>query len=180
MSPKAVQTKKRIEFLDAILSEMESHEIFSDYVSRERDSESQIQKALFLRLQQKLPSIIQETFGYTEKKAKQIVDAQFAWEQKKKTVVNNFPFFSTNHRPDAQLLVENLRIAIEIKKGDSGLAVRSGIGQSIVYSTQFDFVLYFFVDITKGLDIKSSTSATKESELIRALWDNFNIRFRVV
>jgi len=180
MQQKAVQTKKRIEFLDKILSAMESHELFCDLVSRERDTESQIQKALFLRLQKKLPWIIQSIFGYNEKKANKIVDTQFAWEQKKKISVKNFPFFATNHRPDAQLVVDNLRIGIEIKKGDNGLAIRSGIGQSVVYSTQFDFVLYFFVDISKGFDIKSSTSALKEAELIKMLWDSFNIRFRVV
>ena len=176
----ARKTERRVQFLNNILSEMESHDIFQDCVNRGNDSESSIQKALFSRLQGKLPSLIQEAYGYSPGKAEDVVNKYFVWESKSSVSVNNFPFFSTNHRPDAALNVEDIAIGVEIKKGEDGLSVRSGIGQSVVYATQFDFVIYFFVDETGGRDIRSSSSAEKESELVSSLWDDFNIAFRVV
>lgn len=180
MSTKKSQTQKRVKFLDEILSVLQSHEIFSDLVSRERDTEHQIRKALFLRLQNKLPQLLEKYFGYSEKKSSHVITNDFKWEQKRNTTVSNFLLFSTAHRPDAVLEVENLRIAIEVKKGVSGSSIRSGLGQAVVYSTQFDFVLYFFVDISDGHDILSSVSAQKEAWLIKKLWSDFNIRWMVV
>lgn len=178
---KTVQSKKRVKLVDSIISKMKKHELFSATVSRKRDTEQQIQKALFLRLQNELPKILQNIYGYTRKQAIKIVKNGFMWEQNVNTTVNNFSFFATNHRPDSCFEIrKELRIAIEIKKGDSGTALRSGIGQAIVYSTQFDFVVYFFVDSSPGFDIKSSFTAKKENELIQSLWYNYNIRFKVV
>lgn len=180
MTIKAHQTKKRIQFLNSILNVMEKHELFSEIVSRKNDTEAQIQKMLFLKLQIELPNLVSSIFGISPIKAKSLVDCNFVWEQKKKTTVHNFSFFATNHRPDAVMEIEKLRIALEIKKGDSGLAIRSGIGQSLVYSTQFDFVLYFFVDTSSGGDIRSSYTGEKELSLIDSLWKNYNIKFIIV
>ncbi len=178
---KAAQTQKRIKFLNAIIRTMVKHELFRETVSRQRDTEPQIQKALFLRLQDELPKILQYHFDYTKDKALKIVRDGFLWEQNVNTTVNNFSFFATNHRPDSVFSIKDeLRIAIEIKKGDSGSALRSGIGQALVYSTQFHFVIYFFVDISPGNDIKSSFTGKKEKELINSLWKNYNIKFKVV
>ncbi|MBL7066977.1 MAG: hypothetical protein ISS29_03855 [Candidatus Marinimicrobia bacterium] len=178
---KKSRTSKRINILEGILAIMEEHEMFCEIVSRKNDTENQIQKALFLRLQKELPQLLVERLGISIKKAQYQVDKQFKWEQNTKTTVSNFPFFSTNHRPDAVFIpYNNLRIAFEIKKGNNGNALRSGIGQSIVYSTQFDFVLYFFVDTSPGCDIKSNSSAKKEKELIYSLWNNYNIKFIIV
>ena len=93
-----------------------------------------------------------------------------------------FPFFATNHRPDGLLTIYDLRIAFEIKKkGDNGNALRSGIGQSVVYSTQYDFVLYFFfVNITSGHDIKSSRKGEREQYMVDSLWKNYNVKFYIV
>ncbi|MBA7662699.1 hypothetical protein ES703_70730 [subsurface metagenome] len=73
-----------------------------------------------------------------------------------------------------------MRIAFEIKQGDDSRAFRAGIGQSIVYSTQYDFVLYFFVDTTAGGDIENAQSGEKEAQLTKSLWDVYNIKFVVV
>lgn len=175
------RTSKRVNILKGILAIMEEHEIFYEIVSRKNDTEYQIQKALFLRLQRELPQLLVDQLKMSLKKAQNQVNTKFMWEQNTNTTVSNFPFFSTNHRPDAVFIpYKNLRIAFEIKKGNDGNALRSGIGQSIVYSTQFDFVLYFFVDTTPGHDIKSNSSARKEKELIDSLWNNYNIKFIIV
>ena len=41
-----------------------------------------------------------------------------------------------------------IRIAVEVKRGQSGSAIREGIGQALVYaaSQDFDFVNYLFID----------------------------------
>ena len=177
----SVRSTKRINLINAIIETMLKHEIFSDIVSRKKDTESQIQKALFLRLQKKLPEILTNVYGLSLKRASQITQAGFMWEQKLSTVVSHFDFFATKHRPDSILEIANdMRIAIEIKKGSTGSSIRAGIGQSLVYATQFNFVIYFFVDITPGLDIKNSMTAKREANLMQSLWDNYNIKFQVV
>lgn len=178
---KTAHTKKRSSFIDEIIRSLEKNDIFSEIVSRKQDTESLLQKVLFLRLEKELPAILISHFGYSEKKSTKIVEERFKWEQKISTTVPSFNFFATNHRPDSVLEVnEEIRIAIELKKGDSGQSLRSGIGQALVYSTQFNFTIYLFVDTTPAFDIKSSHSAEKEQALINSLWKNYNVKFIVV
>lgn len=160
---------------------MENHEWFSDIVTRKNDTEGQIKKALFLRLRKEFPAFFVNHLGLSEEKAKEVAYKEFKWEQNKATRVRNFTFFNTNHRPDAELtLPDGLKIAIEIKKGKNGESLRSGIGQSIVYSQKYDFVLYFFVDISEGANIRSAYTGTSEEILIQSLWNNYSIKFFVV
>jgi hypothetical protein len=136
---------------------------------------------LFLQLEKELPAILSDHFGFSEKKSKKIVKEGFKWEQKITTTVPSFNFFATNHRPDSVLEInEKLRIAMELKKGDSGQSLRSGIGQALVYSTQFNFIIYLLVDTTPAQDIKSTSCADKEQVLINSLWKNYNVKFIVV
>ncbi len=177
-----VKSEKRALFLETVIEFMKGNNIFSDYVSRDRDTAGQIQKSIFLELEEnKLPGAIANSFRYSDKKSTEWVKNHFHWEKKTITTVNNFPFMATNHRPDAVLdLPDGCRVAIEIKKGYTGAEIRAGIGQAIVYATQFDFVLYLFVDTTDSRDILSASSGVKEQSLVKSLWDNYNIRFDVV
>jgi hypothetical protein len=178
---RAVQTERRTNLIETIIGIMSKHELFSANVSRKNDTEAQIQKALFLKLQCELPNFLEKEFGYSKNRANKTVEKGFVWEQNLNTTVNNFTFFATNHRPDSILTFDkDIRIAIELKKGSSGSALRAGIGQALVYSTQFDFVIYFFVDISPGFDIRSACSGEKENELISMLWRSHNIKFQVV
>lgn len=177
---RASKTSKRINFLEAIIKIMREHEALGKGQSRKGINESHIQKNVFSKLNTHLPNIIKDNYGLNEKKAKSLVETEFVYESKTTVSVNGFHFFETNHRPDAVLSIDELRVAFEIKKGDNGLAIRSGIGQSVVYSSQFDFCIYFFVDTTPGGDIKNSISGEKESSLIETLWDYHNIKFFVV
>jgi hypothetical protein len=178
---KAAQTKKRSSLVEAIIDSLEKNDIFLGIVSNKNATEGQIQKSLFLQLENKLPSILLDHLKFSEKKSKKIVKEGFKWEQKLTTTVPSFNFFATNHRPDAVLEIdESLRIAIELKKGNSGQALRAGVGQALVYSTQYDFTIYLFVDTTPKRDIKDSHTAKKEEALINSLWKNYNVRFIVV
>ena len=57
------------------------------------------------------------------------------WEGDVTTTVNNFTVFGTQHRPDFVVKIDKLRVAVEVKKGESGHSLREGIGQSLVYSS---------------------------------------------
>lgn len=178
---RAVQSKKRVKFLETIIKKMSKNVIFEGTVSRTSYSESEIQKALFLKLKEELPKVLQSQYNFSKEYAQKIIEEEFLWEKSVHTTVHNFSFFATNHRPDSVLSInEDFRIAIELKKGDQGSALRSGLGQALLYSTQFDFVIFFFIDFTKGLDIKSACSGKKEKELLETLWDQYNIKFIVV
>ena len=177
---RAKKTERRINFLEDLTNIMREHEYLGNEENRRGIGENAIQRAVFSRLNKSLPDIIEKHFYLNRKKAQDMVQKGFAYESKKKVSVHGFPFFATNHRPDAILDINDLRIGFEIKKGKSGLAIRSGIGQSIVYSSQFDFCVYFFVDTTPGSDIKNSISSDKESKLMESLWEFHNIKFFVV
>lgn len=76
--------------------------------------------------------------------------------------------------------VGGLKIALEVKVGDSGQQIREGIGQAIVYSTKYDFVVYLFVDNSPNKKVLSSVYGLQEQRLAEQLWSEFNVRFHVV
>ena len=110
------KTAKRMTFLENIIKIMREHEYLGKDESRKGINENEIQKAVFSRLNKHLPNIIKDTYGLNEKKAHSLVETDFVYESKKSVSVNGFPFFATNHRPDAVLAIDELRIAFEIKK----------------------------------------------------------------
>jgi hypothetical protein len=135
---KAAQTKKRSSLVEAIIDSLEKSDIFAGIVLIKNNTEAEIQQTLFLELQKQLPSILKKHFNFSEKKSKKIAEKDFKWERKVSTPVPSFNFFETNHRPDSVLEInKGLRIAIELKVGDSGQALRSGIGQAVVMYAVF-------------------------------------------
>jgi hypothetical protein len=174
------KTQKRSGLVNDIIASLEKAPILLGIVKR-NSSEGEFQKNLFLDLQKALPPMLSSYFGFSERKARKVTERNFKWEKKIDTPVPSFNFFATSHRPDAVLEIKkDLRIAVELKKGDSGESLRAGIGQALVYATQFDFTIYIFIDTTKGLDIKSSSQGEKEQALIDSLWKNYNVKFFVV
>jgi len=179
---RARKTAQREKLIDDIIESMASHELFSDNVAR-KDDEAAIQKTLFLRLEKggSLKQILTENNRASNKdKAQQIALKNFAYEQDKNTTVKQFNSFGTSHRPDAVLELSDMRIAIEIKKGTNGSAIRSGLGQCVLYSEEYDFVIYMFIDQTPGLNIKNSVTGEKEQRIIDNLWKQDNVKFVVV
>jgi hypothetical protein len=84
--------------------------------------------------------------GIGRSEAKNQVKDMLLWEGNVKTTVKNIMFMGTQNRPDMVFEIADLKVAIEIKRGASGSDLRSGIGQSIIYSTHYDFVLTLFID----------------------------------
>jgi len=83
----------------------------------------------------------------------------------------------TQNRPDMVLEINGLKIGIEFKRGKKGAELRSGIGQSMVYATHYDFVLYLFIDTNNDSRIKNAQTGVNETEFIDHLWDQYNIKF---
>lgn len=176
---RARKTEKREGFLNDLIDIMRNHEVLGKDEKRTSSKERPIQKALFSRINLELPSLLEKHFYFKKDKANEM-RKNFVYESSTKRTVHGFSFFATNHRPDAVLSLKDMRVAFEIKKGDKGYDIRTGIGQSIVYSFQFDFCIYFFVDTTPGGDIKNACSDNKEGYLINSLWDLHNIKFLIV
>ena len=76
----AKKSDRRVKLLNAILLHMKSHNMFSKQVSRKRDTESVIQKNLFLNLEDQLEKFLTK-YGFGEVKSKKLV-SNFQWEQK--------------------------------------------------------------------------------------------------
>ena len=84
------------------------------------------------------------------------------------------------NRPDMIFEIDAMRIAIEFKRGDSGGALRSGLGQSLIYSTDYDFTIFLFIDTSQNGKIKNCRKSEEEESLIEDLWNRYNIKFIVV
>jgi len=111
-----------------------------------------------------------------EKKA----NGSIIWGGDKSKTIHNLNFLGVIHRPDFEIEVEATRIAIEVKQGGDGSSVRKGIGQSLVYSVKYHFVIYVHVDATRDFSIRDSVNGKAEESVIKDLWDLFNIRLLVV
>ncbi|MFA5618284.1 MAG: hypothetical protein WDK95_15750 [Syntrophorhabdaceae bacterium] len=178
---KKSKTNKRTDFIDAIFDCMKNHEYFSDDFDRRKEKEGGIQKVFFSKLERSLPKLYVDKLGKNSDEAQKMTKETFIYEKKKKIILHNFNYFGTSHRPDAQLEIDkNVSLVIEIKKGDKGTDIRAGIGQSLIYSQKYDFVLFVFVDTSPERTIRNAVTAEEEKSLINSLWDNYNIRFRVL
>lgn len=102
------------------------------------------------------------------------------WEGDVNRKIHNFEFLGVQHRPDFEVLLRDLRIAIEVKRGDSGGEVRAGIGQAIVYSQLYDFVIYLMIDASDHRTICASLEGEREQQFLARLWREHNVRLIVV
>ena len=71
-------------------------------------------------------------------------------------------------------------IAVEVKRVGSGSALREGIGQALVYSVKYDFVVVLAIDVTPDGGLKSSMNAPLERSFLELLWERHNARFAIV
>ena len=172
------KTSKRLEILNLISDVITSEDIYST-IKYEKLDEAKIKQYLFQPLQRVVVKIFNTILGYSEEYAKKIARSALRWEGDKQTTVNNFMFFGTQHRPDFDLELQDINIAIEIKRGDSGASIREGIGQSLVYTTFYDFCIYLFIDTSKDKSIKNSFSSDREKAFVTSLMEHYNIKFIV-
>ena len=175
---KANKSQKRTVLLETIIDVISHKDIYDkiDYVNRTEDTVKQFM------YQPLLNEIIQHYInnGVSPKLSKTKAEASLKWEGNKKQTMHNMVLFGTQHRPDMEVEIDGIRIAIEVKKGNKGADVRAGFGQCLVYSTNYDFVVYLFVDTNKDKKILNSVNADKEQFVIKSLWDNHNSLVKIV
>lgn len=179
MAPRAKKTSRRTTVMDSIFDVITNVEIYETIKYRSLD-EARIKQYIYQPLAQKVCNMFVDLAGYTKEKAKEKSRTALCWEGDQKTTVNNFVFFGVQHRPDFSLEILDTSFAIEIKRGESGADIRSGIGQSLVYSSRYDFCAYLFIDTSPDKKIVNAFSSDKERAFTEQLWENYNIRFEVV
>jgi len=173
------KTKKRVEVIDRIVNVITHPEIYGT-INYRQQSEDKITQFIYQHLLRELRKIYLDYQNLKDSTAKKKARANLLWEGAKQTTVNNYLFLGAYHRPDMVVnYSEDMRIALEFKKGDQGMEIRQGIGQALVHSSAFDFVIYLFIDTSKEKKVFSSASGKKEQALIDILWDDFNIKFVV-
>jgi len=178
----AKKSARRQWVVDQILAALSDDKIFSTLNYRQKN-EAFIKQYMHQPLQERMRSICRKLYpnesdSTIQRKAK----VSLFWEGDVNTTINNIRFLGVQHRPDFMVKVGGIRVAIEVKRGDSGYAVREGLGQSLVYASceDFDFVVYLFVDTSKDKKIRGSLSRDLDAAFIQSLWDEHNIRFAIV
>ncbi|MDR2672020.1 MAG: hypothetical protein LBC35_01730 [Coriobacteriales bacterium] len=87
----------------------------------------------------------------------------------------------SQHRPDFIIQFDKIRIAIEVKRRESGRMVREALGQCLVYASQFEFTCCVLVDTSKDEKLKRAfCSGNQEQAILQQLWNGFNISIGVV
>lgn len=176
------KSARRNQIIDGLLAAMSDEYIYKtlDYQNR---GEDYLKQAMHQKLLTALEGLHRTLNGSLKpqtivRKAKD----SLLWEGDKNTTINHIRFLGVQHRPDFKVLIDDLRIAVEVKRGENGSAVREGIGQSLVYacSKDFDFVVYVFVDTSKDKKIREATLEPREQAFIESLWAEYNVRFAVV
>ena len=174
----ARKSQKRIDFLD-LVTEAITHEDIFGTIDYKNKSEDKIIQFIYPHLVSSLTEYVMETQGKDKDSAKDFVKKNLKWEGNVNTTVNHILFMGTQNRPDMVLEINGLKIGIEFKRGQKGSELRSGIGQSMVYATHYDFVLYLFVDTSDDSRIKNAQTGVNETEFIDNLWNQYNIKFIV-
>lgn len=180
MVSKKKKTKRAETIIQGIMAPLKSDKIYKT-INYKHKNEAEIKlfmhsvlldglKKIYRRMQ---PNLRESTI---QKKA----DRSLFWESDVKTTINNIIFLGVQHRPDFLVDIYGLRIGVEIKRGDDGSSIREGLGQSLVYSTEYDFVVYLFIDISSDKKIGRSYNGQEEKQMVKSLWENYNIWFDVV
>ncbi len=176
---KAKKTQVRITLIEGIVKILRGKRIFS--VLRKDVDESTLKTFMFPILVDGMKHIYRNLYpNYEPGTIQRKADLAVIWEGDKSVIINNTKLFGVQHRPDFVIRAEGVRIAIEIKRGEKGDVVREGLGQGLVYVSDYDVVIVLLRDTSKDKKIVDSLDSIAESELVTALWEIFNVKFEVV
>lgn len=103
------------------------------------------------------------------------------WEGNINTTINHIQFLGTQHRPDFIVQMDDIRVAIEVKRGESGAAVREALGQCLVNASHFEFTCCVLVDTSRDKKLKRAyATGSAERFMLDRLWNDKNVRLAVV
>jgi hypothetical protein len=178
----AKKSTQREWVVDEIIKTLSDYKIFTTLDYR-RKNEAYLKQYMHQPLQAKLLQICRKLNpGVSDKTIESKAAKALFWEGDVKTPVNNIPFLGVQHRPDFKIEIGGIKIAVEVKRGESGYALREGLGQSLVYAScdKFDFVAYLFVDISRDKKILNAMTNPLDKSFIESLWEHHNIKFAIV
>ena len=173
------KSKKRLELLDVITEGITSHEIF-ETIDYKNQNEDKIKQFIYPNLLNSIATWVSEKRGFEPALARKKAKTMVKWEGDVNTKVKTIHFMGTGNRPDMTVETNGVRVAIEFKRGHMGSSLREGFGQSTIYSTEYDFVIYLFIDTSTNKIIRRGSKSVAEQAFLKNLWDNFNIKFLVV
>ena len=157
---------------------LKSPEIYG-VINYERQKEDMIKQYLHQPLLEAVKEILLDR-GIVPKNAVKTAQKCLLWESNRTQTISNIKMFGVGHRPDFVVKFNDMNIAVEIKRGSTGSSIREGIGQSIVYSQMYDFVVYLYIDTSKNKVILNSMNDKTESNVVKSLWTQSNVMFDVV
>ena len=180
--PLAKKSTKRTQIIEDIVGALKGDDIFHTLDYR-RKSEAYIKQYMHQPLKRRLVGVHRRLSpSVSEKTLRKKADRSIVWEGDKRTSIHHIHFLGTKHRPDFVVNIWSMKIAVEVKRGASGSAIREGIGQSLLYaaSGDFDFVICLFVDTSKDKKIVQSLRRPADRRFVASLWHHHNVRFAVV
>ena len=168
------KSSTRLDVIEKISKVLIDQKIYNtiDYVNKKEDY---IKQFLYPKLEDMLKAHYLAE-GVQESTADKKAEHALIWEGDKKQTLHNITMFGTLHRPDMQIDIDGISIAVEVKKGDNGSSIRDGFGQCLVYESHYDFVVFLFIDTSPDKKILNSIKGDKEVKMIDQLWDNHNTR----
>ena len=175
----AKKSARRKAIVEGIMTALKNDEVFERLKYRQK-TESELQNRMAIPLNRTVARLFEEYKGYNPERAMSEARVRFASEEDPNTTVKNFMFMGAQHRPDFTIDFDDIRIAVEIKKGHSGQSVRECIGQSVVYNTNFDFTVVLYVDTSQDGRIRNGLQGEREQELLASLWTNHNVLLDVI
>ena len=178
----AKKSPRRDQIVERLLDAVKDADAFRDLRVAAR-TERDIKQDLRRDIKDALREVFkQEHPEQKEETIKRKASDAFFWEGDIKVTINHTRFLGAQHRPDFKIVIDDLRIAVEIKLGQIGQEVREGIGQSLVYvaSGDYDFAVFVFIDISADKKIRESLGEPKTQAFINTLWELFNVKFDVI
>jgi hypothetical protein len=174
----ASKSKNRIAILDMVQDGISTHnqELFetTDYKNK---SEDDIKKIIYPNLLNKVTEYVMGKKGFNRSLAREKAKTMIRWEGNTYNSVKPIHFMGIDSRPDMSLDINGVKVAIKFKKGNRGQELREGFGQSLIYSTVYDFVIYMFIDTSEDNRIINGAESVTEQRFLDNIWDNFNIKF---
>jgi hypothetical protein len=176
----ARKTARRIRIIDGVMDALMSQSVFG--IIGNGRNEAAVAHKMHSEIVKSLTSLHRELDtnapeALVEKRARECL----LWEGDINTTINHIQFLGAQHRPDFIVQIDEIRIAIELKRGSDGSCVRNALGQCIVYASQFDFSCCVIVDTTRDKKLsRAYGEGTTEALMLDRLWDQFNIRIGVV
>lgn len=175
-----MKTQKRLEVLEAIIQIFKNDVLISS-LNFDQKQEGDLKDSIFFNLLVGLKRYFHDKHpDYKDATIERKANRAVTWEGHKLESISPTWILGVSHRPDYVIDIIGIRIAVEIKKADDGSSIREMIGQSIVYSREYDFVIGLIIDITKDAAIISSVEGENETALLDELWEQHNIRFEFI